>query len=1002
MKITTLIIIAVLSINSAFAGTGKINTTNKTIDLNVLFTYQETTDKLDGTANPTWKEVFNEASKRLWNASNGQLRIGKVTVYLRSLTQKDNADIWISQGSSGAYATGVAKLGVLGERMQFYQNTHRSLTGYKGDFSIVHEMGHYVFGAYDQYLGYYVPFSKKDTWIETDLRGKTNNSPHIYSIDPTSSVASIMDGGGGVSPNNDRTEFDTVFNTVKGVKNGNRWYMNKHYIKYKKSVWELLADFKWNGVNVFTDVPSGASDTVMPGSFVDIDFEIIPTLKRLVVTVDSSGSMGFTNMNLAKLGAKGFVKLAEEPHSFTRFGETITIAPDHISVVEFNSSAHTLYPMTAVDTAGTVKAAAVSRIDTISSGGSTAIGDGILTSLGQITGQGAKVSGEVIILLSDGSNNSGVNPITAAQQAKTRGARIFSISLGSSADTSTLSAVASITKGAFYHSSNGSGLQAIYTNIFTQLRNGGLLKESESLIHENEQASETVQVDEFAEEATFILSSPETGLSFSILSPSGQSFSSSDTSAGVYFQNTDNLNFYRVSNPEMGDWKLIINSPAAVKTYSYNVLTSTISPSVNLSVGMDKENYNYPEPILVTAKLSANDPVAGADVKAKVTSPNGILGEITLFDDGQTIHGDEEADDGRYSAYFRGFVGNGVYTFTVLADNKNGHQGTATLEKTDIPFKPEAIAPFTRESSLATTVSGAPSADIAWLRVNALSVRGNKAATEADIKLSLSLNNIDIDTDELKGTTPLTDDLTLQIGGFSGIQLTINASEIIKKGRKNGAFKVKSLDKKAKGNILANIGGSSKTNVVLTLKKVPLNNFFFSNNVSVSLSWGGFDQSVNLAAKLKGNKISYLSKKNFSTTSKLYINGLNANIKSKKQNNDNLRVVANYAGFTGYDPDIDNMEFDIAGYTISVPAGRLKVSKNGKTAKGKIFVGNGEVKVNLNLDKQILTLRGKKLALSSFITDGILPVSLNLGSYSESSIIKPGFKRVKNTDIYKY
>jgi len=87
----------------------------------------------------------------------------------------------------------------------------------------------------------------------------------------------------------------------------------------------------------------------------------------------------------------------------------------------------------------------LSALGGLSTGGGTAIGEGILTSLDAIaqvdpsvapTGAnvrrnlGAGYADDVIVVLTDGSNNRGVDPPVAAKQAAARGVRVFTIGYG--------------------------------------------------------------------------------------------------------------------------------------------------------------------------------------------------------------------------------------------------------------------------------------------------------------------------------------------------------------------------------------------------------------------------------------------------------------------------------------------------------------------------------------------------------------------------------------------
>ncbi len=95
--IQTAVLVGFAGITSSLvAGDGSIDTTARTLDLNVFFAYSETDENLSGpNTTDTWRSVFNDASSRLWNATNGQLKIGTVRVYRRALSRKDDADVWV-------------------------------------------------------------------------------------------------------------------------------------------------------------------------------------------------------------------------------------------------------------------------------------------------------------------------------------------------------------------------------------------------------------------------------------------------------------------------------------------------------------------------------------------------------------------------------------------------------------------------------------------------------------------------------------------------------------------------------------------------------------------------------------------------------------------------------------------------------------------------------------------------------------------------------------------
>jgi Ca-activated chloride channel family protein len=111
----------------------------------------------------------------------------------------------------------------------------------------------------------------------------------------------------------------------------------------------------------------------------------------------------------------------------------------HIGLVAFAGTAVVLVPPTADTTQ------LISALGGLTTSFGTAIGEGILTSLDAIAQvdrsvapTGATVSrdrgdgyaNDVIVVLTDGSNNRGIDPQAAAKQAASRGVRVFTIGYG--------------------------------------------------------------------------------------------------------------------------------------------------------------------------------------------------------------------------------------------------------------------------------------------------------------------------------------------------------------------------------------------------------------------------------------------------------------------------------------------------------------------------------------------------------------------------------------------
>lgn len=108
--------------------------------------------------------------------------------------------------------------------------------------------------------------------------------------------------------------------------------------------------------------------------------------------------------------------------------------------------------------------------------GGTAIGDAIMTTLAVL--EGSNMPHKVIVLLTDGENNYGIDPIIAAQRAKDKKIPIYCIGMGTSTgtyipgipypvriDEGTLREIARLTGGEYYWGNSSANLEKIYQKL---------------------------------------------------------------------------------------------------------------------------------------------------------------------------------------------------------------------------------------------------------------------------------------------------------------------------------------------------------------------------------------------------------------------------------------------------------------------------------------------------------------------------------------------------------
>ena len=189
----------------------------------------------------------------------------------------------------------------------------------------------------------------------------------------------------------------------------------------------------------------------------------------IVIALDVSTSMPPNRFESAKRVATQFVSGRDH---------------DNIGLVLFAGESFTQVPMT-MDNATLVNAIGMTEVGVLEDG--TAIGDGIATAINRI--RDGKAKSKSIILLTDGSNNTGVvAPNTAADIALKYGIKIYTIGVGSNGtaeypvaidyagniqyqrmpvviDEATLKTIASKTGGKYFRATSGSVLRSIFKEI---------------------------------------------------------------------------------------------------------------------------------------------------------------------------------------------------------------------------------------------------------------------------------------------------------------------------------------------------------------------------------------------------------------------------------------------------------------------------------------------------------------------------------------------------------
>ncbi len=193
----------------------------------------------------------------------------------------------------------------------------------------------------------------------------------------------------------------------------------------------------------------------------------------IMLAIDTSGSMR----------ARDFEVSGQRPDRLevikTVISEFISARPDdRIGMVVFGSGAYTQAPLTLDHE---MLAEFLSRIEIGVVGDGTAIGDGLGAAVKRLKATPGK--GRVVVLLTDGANNSGrIDPMAAANAAKAFGIRVHTIGVGSEGvvpivqngrvfhiqadiDEKTLRGISDATGGKYYRATDAGALQNVYKDI---------------------------------------------------------------------------------------------------------------------------------------------------------------------------------------------------------------------------------------------------------------------------------------------------------------------------------------------------------------------------------------------------------------------------------------------------------------------------------------------------------------------------------------------------------
>ncbi len=472
---------AVLCPAPARAGTGGGVNNDGTINWSANFRFPPTAADLTN-----FQNQLTMASQMIWDATEGQLRYGTITLTCGARNE-DAADMWVfPQNARAGLSTRID-----GSNMRTPGAHVTQFLPASTAFVVAHEMAHQAFGLLDEYdeqprsgrcievaaiteQNHCLMHGNEGGVTQTELCTPGNHDLlRGEGLPCTPGAAPAVAGCQWWDPTTMQYEAtqQTMFLTSVGV-TGNH------------SCWtRLVANFP------FLAAPAGLPQAAAPAGFVAPTFvNNCNAATTVMMVLDRSGSMGWhPNNDYGEVCSNGFdddndgtidetADCAGPRIDFLRaaargYAALASGRGQRVGVVSFDSTAAEDVSMRTVDatTIGDFNTA----ITNLTPGGGTAIGDALSTAAGLLAAE--TDASKTIFLISDGQNTVGATPESVVPTLTTQGIRVFTISTGDASNDPTLSGISTATTGAPLDSRDARTLVNAFVRQFARANNDGTL-----------------------------------------------------------------------------------------------------------------------------------------------------------------------------------------------------------------------------------------------------------------------------------------------------------------------------------------------------------------------------------------------------------------------------------------------------------------------------------------------------------------------------------------------
>ncbi len=331
------------------------------------------------------------------------------------------------------------------------------------------------------------------------------------------------------------------------------------------------------------------------------------------LVLDTSNSMTYYGyVDITVIDSKAFVNCGR--------------SGDKLTVCNYDSSGHTPFPIAEVSASNSVLTDATSAIQNLSfTGNSTNMASGLQQGIAQLS---SETNSRGLVLLSDGQNNTGSNPLSIPPPSYP----VFSCAMGPASNKSLMQQIAAnSTNGQYYYAPKVVDMMKIYNQIRAlNPKTQGIANELNSITPQNYELVPAT-VSQGNSEAQFVVAWTNTALTYTAGNPSATQLSitlvdpNNNTTSYTPTYIGNGYVIYNIASPLVGTWKaqVLYGSASSSLPVTVGVFEFQHDPAqvISLNVEMPK-SIKKGTPLDFKAHVThGNEKVTNVSVSAEITRP---------------------------------------------------------------------------------------------------------------------------------------------------------------------------------------------------------------------------------------------------------------------------------------------------------------------------------------------------------------------------------------------